>query len=144
MAFSDPDRKFWHVDLTTRVGALGAAKQGALACFIFAGLGVLGLVLMGGLIGVDTPEGLAVMIGGALEAGVGLIAGLRLRAGKGAFWGIGAAVLNVLELLGKLSQLSAGAVINFVLLAVIVQGVRGAFALRNNKSFEDDEIAVFE
>ncbi len=144
MAFSDPQRRFWRVDLTTRVGALSAAKQGATACFIFAGLAVLGLALLGGMAGYSTTEGMAVMAGAAFESAVAIIAGLRLRSGKGAFWGMAAALLCVLETIGKVLALSAGVVITGVLLVAIIQGVRGALALRNDKGFEDDEVAVFE
>ena len=144
MAFSDPQRRFWRVDLTTRVGALSAAKQGATACFIFAGLAVLGLALLGGMAGYGTTEGMAVMAGAAFESLIAIIAGLRLRSGKGAFWGMAAALLCVLETIGKVLALSPGVVITGVLLVAIIQGVRGALALRNDKGFEDDEVAVFE
>jgi hypothetical protein len=40
----------WNTDLTTEDGALGAAQMGGVACFVAAGLSVLSLVLMLGLI----------------------------------------------------------------------------------------------
>jgi len=136
---------FWDADLTTRMGAESAAHQGGLGCFIFSGLAVLGLVFFGGMTGFDTPEGIAGMAGAGAEALVGLIAGTRLRAGKGAFWGIAAAAILALEMLFKLVTLTIGGglIINAVLLVVIVQGVRGAFALRSARGFAEDDAEVF-
>ena len=144
MAFSDENRRFWHIDLTTRAGAKSAAGQGALACFVFCGMAVLGVILFGGMAGYSTPEGIAVMVGAGVEAVVGLIAGLRLRAGKGAYWGIAVAALAALELVGKVVALSIGGVVIVgVILITVVQGIRGALALKNGTSFEDDDIEVF-
>lgn len=145
MAFNDSGRKFWHVDLTSRLGAHSATHQGALACFIFAGLAVLGFFLLGGAAGYTTPEGIAVMIGAGLEFVVATIAGLRLRSGKGAYWGMATAVLATLELIGKIVALSAvGAMIGALVLLFIVNGVRGALALKRGTGFTDDDLATFD
>ena len=142
MAFNDEARRFWHIDLTTRAGARSAAYQGSLACFIFCAMGVLGLIFGIGMI--RSAQGLALAIGAGLEAAVGLIAGLRLRAGKGAYWGIAVAVLSTLELLGKAIAFSIGGIVISGLIVVFtVQGIRGALALKNNATFEDDDIEVF-
>lgn len=144
MAFSDENRRFWHIDLTTRAGAKSAAGQGALACFVFVGMAVLGVVVLGGMAGFSTPEGIGVMIGAGLEAVLGLIAGLRLRAGKGAYWAMAVAALAALELVGKLVALSiGGAILVGVILITIIQGIRGALALKNDRGFEDDDVEVF-
>ncbi len=144
MAFSDEKRRFWQIDLTTRAGAKSAAYQGALACFIFCGMAVLGLLVFGGLAGISTPQGLSIVAGAGLEAVVGLVAGLRLRSGQGAYWGIAAAVLAALELIGKVVALSIGGlVLTGMVLIITVQGVRGAFALKRAAGFEDDDIEVF-
>ena len=144
MAFNDESRRFWHIDLTARAGAMSAAYQGALACFAFCAFGVLGILFGAGLIGGSSPQGLALIGGAALEAVVGLIAGLRLRAGKGAYWAMAAAVLAALELLGKAVALSFGGVaIDGVILVFMIQGIRGALALKHGTGFEDDDIEVF-
>ncbi len=135
---------FWDADLETRMGAETAADAGGMASFVFAGLSVLGAVIFGGLTSMDTTEA----IGGAVAVGIqvliGIVAGFRLRAGKGAFWGIAVAALLAIELLFKLATfaISGGLVINVILLVVVVQGIRGAFALRG--SFAEDEIEAFE
>lgn len=137
---------FWNVDLTTRSGAETAADQGGLACFFVAGLTVLGALVFGGLAGFDTIEGQITMATIGLQAVIALIAGFRLRAGKGAFWGMAVAAFLVLEIVTKLVTLNGigGLVLNVVFLIMVVQGVRGAWALRSQVPFEDDQVEVFE
>lgn len=137
---------FWDVDLTTRSGAETATSQGALACFITAGLTVLAAVFFGGIIGFDTLDGQIAMGVIGLQAVIALVAGFRFRAGKGAFWGIAVAAMLVLEIINKLITLTGigGLVINAIMLVVVVQGVRGAWALRSGAGFEDDHAEVFE
>lgn len=145
MAFSDSAGKFWQVDLTSRLGAHTATHQGALACFIFAGLAVLGFFVLGGSAGFGTPEGIAVMIGAGLEFVVAMIAGLRLRTGKGAYWGMATALLATLELIGKFVALSIGGiVIGGLVLVYLVNGIRGALALKRGQGFADDAAEAFE
>jgi hypothetical protein len=144
MAFGDADRKFWEIDLTTRAGAMGAAHQGSLACFVFCGMAVLGILLLGGTAGFDTLEGISIAIGAGLEFVVALIAGLRLRAGKGAFWTMVVAALAALELAAKVVAISIGGVIiTGAVLIMMIQGIRGALALKKGFGFEDDDIEVF-
>ena len=123
---------FWKIDLTTYDGAENAARTGGYACFIAVALSCLGA----GLIYAAVADGTAAMIalgGIAVEGLVFLIAGLRLRAGKGAFWGMAAAAMIAFELLTKLIGLSfVGIAIHSVLLIVMINGVRGALALRRN------------
>ena len=137
---------FWDVDLTTRSGAETATSQGALACFITAGLTVVGALFFGGMVGFDTIEGqiTAGLIG--FQALIALVAGLRLRAGKGAFWGIAVAAMLVLEMINKVVTLTGigGLVINAIMLVMVVQGVRGAWALRRDTGFDDDAAEMFE
>ncbi|MCZ8018696.1 hypothetical protein [Novosphingobium sp.] len=144
MAFSDSAGKFWQVDLTSRLGAHTATHQGALACFIFAGLAVLGFFVLGGSAGFGTPEGIAVMIGAGLEFVVAMIAGLRLRTGKGAYWGMATAVLATLELIGKIVAISIGGIVmGGLVLVYLVNGIRGALALKRGQGFADDDLDVF-
>lgn len=137
---------FWDVDLTTRSGAETATSQGALACFITAGLTVVGALFVGGVVGFDTLEGQIAMGAVAVQAVIALVAGLRLRSGKGAFWGIVVAAMLVLEIINKLVTLTGigGLVINAIMLVMVIQGVRGAWALRSSAGFEDDHVEVFE
>ena len=66
-----------------------------------------------------------------IEAAIFLIAGWRLRKGKGLILGSIGALLLLLEGLFKLASLSiGGVVIDAVLLVVIANGLRGAWALR--------------
>ena len=135
---------FWDADLTTRMGADTATSQAGLACFILAGFRILGALFFGGLIGLETLEGQVVAVTTGIEALVALIAGFRFRAGKGAFWGIAAAVLLGISILNSLIGFAiGGVVIGAVFLVVIVQGIRGAFALRAG-GFDEDELEAFE
>jgi hypothetical protein len=134
----------WDVDLTTRAGANTAAYQGALACFVFCGMAVLGTVMLGATAGFTTINGISAMIGAGGEALIALIAGLRLRAGKGAYWGIAAAVLLVLEMVVKLISLSIpGLLLSGVVLLVMINGIRGAWALKRSTGFAEDDAEVF-
>jgi hypothetical protein len=135
---------FWEIDLTTRAGADTATYQGALASFIFSGQAVLGMVLFGGIAGYSTPEGITAIAGAGLELVIGLIAGFRLKAGKGAYWGLVAATFMVLEMIAKVIVFSPGGLlIGALILVYTVNGIRGAFALKKGVGFEDDDIEVF-
>jgi hypothetical protein len=134
---------FYTIDLTTRAGARSAAFQGSVGALIFAVLALLGFVLMAAT-GFSAPMARQVAIGAVLEMVVALIAAVRLRQGKGAYWGIAAAILLMLELLGALLALSPlGVLLKGVALALLVQGIRGALALKRNAGFEDDDLEVF-
>lgn len=136
---------FWQIDLTTRSGAETAADQGGLACFFVAGFTMLGALVFGGLAGFDTAEGVTTAVLIAITALIALIAGLRMRAGKGAFWGIAVALLLVVEIISKLVSFSIGGLIfNVLFLVMVVQGLRGAWALRGQSGFDDDDVEVFE
>lgn len=123
---------FFKIDLSTQAGARRAATLGSWGCFAFAALTFFVGVVLGSLTGFETVQGVSFLIGAAIEVAVALIAGLRLRAGKGAFWGLVTAVILALELALKLSNLAniVGIVIDIAILIVILIGVRGAFALR--------------
>ncbi len=137
---------FWNADLTTRMGAESAADNGGLACFIYGGFSVLGIAFFGSFVGYDTPEGLAILAATGVQVLVAILAGFRLRSGKGAFWGIAVAVLMTLDLIGKLISLAIGVglVVNVILLIVLIQGVRGAWALRSGVGFDEDDTEAFE
>ncbi|MGH6615137.1 hypothetical protein [Sphingomonas sp.] len=137
---------FWNIDLTTQDGAEGAAQNGGLACFIAAGLTVLGIAML-----VATYQGApAPLLGGiagvASETVIFTVAGFRLRAGKGVIWGGVAALLLVIEMVTKLITMTGigGVVINLVLLAVMINGVRGALALKRGDLDVDQVAKVFD
>ena len=106
-------------------------------------MAIFGMFLLGGLAGFSTVEGKVVVAAAGLEALVGLVAGLRFRAGKGAFWGIVALALMTLEFVAKLAAVSlVGIVITGILCVFLFNGIRGAFALKRGK-FDEDMADVF-
>lgn len=134
---------FWDVDLTTRAGAREAMHQGSLACFVFCGMAALGVGVsyMGGI---SQADAFYVAIAAGCELVIGLIAGLRLRAGKGFYWTIGAATLLGIELLFKVVSLAFGGLfIGVPALVFMINAVRAASALKNEVGFEDDDVEVF-
>lgn len=135
----------WDIDLTTRAGAKTGAYQASLVCFVFAGLSLVGLVFLGGMRGFSQGTVSGVVLGAAvLQIAIFVIAALRLRQGKGFFWGIGAALLIVLALVGNLAGGAIGAAgLNLLLLVFLGNGLRGAWALYRGTSFEDDDIEAF-
>jgi len=135
---------FYSVDLTTRAGAETAAHKGGVAAFVFAGMCVLGMLLFGYTAGFGTPAGIGAMAGAALEGIVALIAGFRLRAGKGVFVGTLLALLIVIEMAMKVASLAIGGLIlPGILLVVVVNGLRGAWVLGHEHRFADDASEVF-
>jgi len=137
----------WNVDLTTEDGALGAAQMGGFACFVAAVLGLVGvaaLFIMGTVGGSST----LVLAGAAValaEVVLFTITGLRLRAGKGEFWGYAAAIMLALELLMKIVSISfIGIMIDIVLLIALGNGIRGARALRKLDMGPDEVAEVFK
>jgi hypothetical protein len=135
---------FWSTDTTTEDGALSATGLGGVACFVSAGLTVLGAVMLGGL-QMQGPQGIFVLGFAVIELLVFLIAGWRLRAGKGLVWGSIAAALLLLELVTKVAVLmiNVGLILNVILLIVTVNGVRGAWALRKGIVNPEEEAAIF-
>lgn len=137
---------FWNTDLTTQDGAEGAAQNGGFACFIAAGLTVVGMAMLVAMYN-GPAEGLVGGIAGvASETVVFTVAGFRLRAGKGVIWGGVAALLLIIEMVMKLVTMTgiAGIVINFVLLAFMINGVRGALALRRGDLDVEEVAKVFD
>ena len=137
---------FWNVDLTTEDGALGAAQIGGFACFVAAGLGVLGAAAIFAF-GRSSGPPTAAVIGAAaalVEALVFAIAGLRLRAGKGIVWGSVSAVLLLLEIVAKIAALAIpGIIINGIVLVGVINGIRGVRALRRVDLSSDDAAEIF-
>ena len=136
----------WNPDLTTRMGAESAADMGGLACFVYAGLCLLSMVISGGVIGYTTPDGIVFLAVLGAQAVLSVITGFRMRAGKGAFWGAATFAVMILELIGKFISMAIGAgmITTVILLIVVFQGVRGAFALRRGDRFEDEDAEAFE
>ena len=85
------------------------------------------------------------MTGAGLEFVVAMIAGVRLQWGKGAYWGMATAVLAALELIGKIvAQSVIGVLIGGLVLVFIINGVRGALALKRGTGFTDDDLTTFD
>ncbi|WP_374414674.1 hypothetical protein [Novosphingobium colocasiae] len=126
------------------MGAQTAAHMGGLACFVFAAMSVLGIVIFGGTAGFTTPEGIGGMIGIGLQTLIGIAAGFRLRAGKGLILGTIVAMLLAVEIIVKITAVSiSGSIITIGLMVMLVNGLRGAWALRNKAGFAEDEAEVF-
>ena len=135
---------FWDVDLTTRLGAESATDSAGTACFALAAFRVVAALFFGGMMGIETLEGQIVAGVTALEALLAVIAGVRFRAGKGAFIGIAVVAMLVLAIINSLVTLTfMGIILNTLFTIWIVQGIRGAFALRKDY-FEEDAYETFE
>ena len=135
---------FWDADLTTRLGAESATDSAGTACFAIAVFRIIAALFFGGMIGLETLEGKLIAGVTALEAVLALAAGFRFRAGKGAFIGIAVAAMLVLAIVNSLVTLAfLGIILNSVFLVMVIQGIRGAFALRKGQ-FDEDDYAAFE
>lgn len=123
---------FRNADLSTRMGAEAAAQQGALGCLL---LGVLTAVA--GLLSSDAldPARFEGQVGIALVvtlSGLCLITAWRLWRGKGAFWAMAVLAIGAV-LVGMMLMIKPQSyefVVIAVLLLAVIQGVRGAMALR--------------
>ncbi|MGY4397967.1 hypothetical protein ACVWZA_003169 [Sphingomonas sp. UYAg733] len=137
---------FWNIDLTTEDGAQSAAQNGGLACFIAAGFCVVGMALAIGTHLGSKEELIGVLAAMAGEMLVFVVAGFRLRAGKGIIWGGVAALLLAIEIVAKLVTLIGipGIVVNIVMLVVLINGVRAALAMRHGDLNTDDVAKVFD
>ena len=135
---------FWKIDLTTEDGAANAAATGGAACFAAGGLTVLGGILFAST-APNAEERIGVLVVAGLSLIVFLVAGWRLRGGKGAVWGAIAAALLALEIITKLITLSGigGLIINLVLLILVTNGEGRAWALPKG-SFDDATAEIFE
>ena len=122
----------WNVDLTTEDGAFSAAQIGGLACFIAAALALFGAAMILGLGAGSGAVRAALFDASAMlvEIVLFVVAGLRLRAGKGSIWGSIAAMALVIELVVKLATFAiVGVLIDALLLIVVINGLRGVRAL---------------
>ena len=134
----------WDIDLSNRAGARGASYQSALAAYVYAGMTVLGGLFALGVFDFTTTAGKIAAAQVALQLIVALVAGFMLRDGRGAFWGVALAAFMVINMIGGLVAGSIGGVIlTGLLLLVLVNGLRGTFALRGEGRFADDDIDVF-
>jgi apolipoprotein N-acyltransferase len=137
---------FWKVDLTTEDGAHNAAQMGGFACFVAAALSVLGLALLIGAGAYVGAVAIGAISGVAGEIAIFIIAGFRLRGGRGLVWGSVAALLLAIEIVIKLVTLTGipGLIISVILLVATINGVRGARALGRDGLTVDEAAEVFE
>ncbi|MFN4113341.1 MAG: hypothetical protein ACK4GD_05320 [Sphingomonadaceae bacterium] len=127
---------FRNADLGTQMGARSAAQQGALGCLLLGGLTIAAAFLSSSVLDPATLQGKIGLGLVAIQATVCFVAGYRLWNGKGAYWAMAVALLQVIEIATKLITMTAlpGLIISAVLLLVVIQGIRGALALRRLKA----------
>jgi hypothetical protein len=136
----------WNIDLTTEDGALSAAQIGGFACLVAAGLGMISTALLLGVM-VGTAVSVATLSVAAFasaEIVLLIVAGFRLRAGKGVAWGLAVAIALALELVVKVAAFAIiGIMINAILLIAVITGIRGALALRRITLTPEDAAEIF-
>jgi hypothetical protein len=140
-------RQFWKPDLSTRASAQAAMDSAKFCFLIVAGFRVVVYAIAafaGGMFTGAVPAGAPMMIVSAfvaLDIAVPLLAAWRLHLHRGAFV---VPVATILYVIGILTQLSVMAlIIGVIFTGVFVGGIRGAWALRSNRTFEDDHYATF-
>lgn len=137
--------QIWKPDLTTRVGAQAAMDSAKFGFLILAGFRFLVFAFAAFLARADlaaVPEAAAALAGVALfQVALPLLAAWRLHLYKGAFAVPIATGLYVLGILADLTLLSI--VFGIIFTGVFVGGIRGAWALRSGRAFEDDFQATF-
>lgn len=136
---------FWEIDLTTRAGARGAAHTAGTAAFVYAGATVLGALIGGAMVQTVNLAQTSLNVLPIVLAALAAFAGFRLQDGKGMIIGSVLAVIVALDLLAHVLALQgyAGLVLCGVVLALLVQGLRGVRALHQGRGFEDDDIETF-
>jgi len=140
--------KFVNPDLSTRLSAQSAMDSAKFCFLLVAGFRVVAYgiaTLSGGSSwGTTAPSDLPIaLLAGllVLDIALPLFAAWRLHVYQGAFV---VPLVTVLYAVGILMAPSAGGiVIGALFTAVFVGGIRGAWAIRRNASFEDDHFATF-
>ncbi|MDB5675591.1 MAG: hypothetical protein JWM65_2573 [Sphingomonas bacterium] len=136
----------WNIDLTTEDGALSAAQIGGFACFIAAVLGLIGAAAYFAA-GASSGRSMIALAGasaGLAEVALFTVAGFRLRSGRGLVWGSAAAIVMAIEFAMKVALFSViGMLINGFLLLAMINGIRGAIALRRIAATPEDVAEIF-
>lgn len=124
------------VRITTRTGALRAAKWGAIACWLQVLRGTFRNVIQ--VAELDAPVDSAVVwfAGASIIPAILLVAGVRLWRGTGIVLGIGAVLLMMVDVLfyaPGLSSIAAivASIVKIGIVILIANGVRGSMALKN-------------
>jgi hypothetical protein len=145
MAYTDQGHRFWDIDLTTRAGAESATYLGSLACFIRAGFTVIGFLFLLGANALVGPQTYYIVIATVIELVTVLVAGFRLRAGKGFIWGMAAFLIMSLMLIMSFFSFSIGGIVIYAIFSIVIfNGVRGAYVLKRGTGFEEDELNSVE
>ena len=136
----------WDIDLTTRVGARGAARTAATGAYLFAGATLLGALVFGQLLQpVGTTGRTSLNLLPLVQVVLAVFAGFRLQDGKGLILGSILFVVVALSMISSALGLAIGGVVLCgIVLVLLFQGLRGAYALHKGVGFEDDDIATFE
>ena len=123
----------WNFDTASAAGQQAARNHGLIACAVFGVQAALGIAVLGSAGGWTSAPGISVVIGGGIELAAAIITALRLRQGRGAYWGMGLAVLVALELFGKAAGGNVpGLLIGGAVLVLLLSGIRGALAATRN------------
>jgi len=128
---------FWFAGLTSRVGAKRAAKWGGMACLLEAARQTLGNVVHLSGHDYNIIVFTAGFIGASLIPILFVVAGVRLLQNDGWIAGSVVALIIVMDfaVFGTPTSPSPAAtvIIRAIMLVLIVNGVRGALALRDHK-----------
>jgi len=128
--------KKWSAGLATRASAYRASKWGGAACLIQAlrmTIGTISTLIV-------EPKGIAraaaYFVGASLIPIVLAVAGTRLLRGEGLIWGSAAAATVAFDLIFYFPELNSvqaitAVSVRMVLLVMMLNGVRGALAIRN-------------
>jgi hypothetical protein len=125
----------WAWGLRKRQSARRAVKWGGIVCLIIATLVTIAGIAKVSLSGKTTGHAIVWMIGFSLPQLVVAIAGVRLLRGAGRISGTLASILLVVDLVIMSTQpmssvLAIALAIRIALFLIVLNGVRGAFALR--------------
>lgn len=145
MAFNDGGHRFWSIDLTTRAGARGAAHTAGTAAFAYAVATFFGAVVGSTILQTSSSTHSSINVVPIALVTLAAFAGFRLQDGKGLVIGAVLAVVVLLDLLAHVLVLQGipGMVLCAVVLVLLIQGLRGAAALRRGTGFDDDDVGTF-
>ncbi|HWU15915.1 MAG TPA: hypothetical protein VN157_18105 [Caulobacter sp.] len=129
----------WAAGLATRASALRACKWGGIACLLQAARMTVGNIASLTVANKGLVAAVAWFVGASLFPILMAVAGTRLLRGNGLIWGSAALAMLVFDFLVYGQELASVQAITSVcvkaaLVALIINGLRGALVLRNMDS----------